>query len=128
MGVYANEQWLKSDLKANFLNMFLALPIVGADDSGKAIAMSYIADTVGKAVANGAIAQGKVLTNTQIQYINQIAGNTTAYRDVASKGYWYDTKIEQEVNEGVTEYYIDYTLIYAKRDAVDSVTGRHILI
>jgi len=128
MGVYANEQWLKSDLKAGFLNMFLALPIVGADDSGKAIAMSYIADTVGKAVANGSIAQGKVLTNTQIQYINQISGNTTAYRDVASKGYWFEAKIEQEVNEGVTEYYIDYTLIYAKRDAVDSVVGRHILI
>lgn len=128
MGVYANEQWLKSDLKAELLNMFLALPIVAADDSGKAIAMSYIASTVAKAITNGAFSQGKELTNTQIQFINQISGNTTSYRDVASKGYWYDAQIEQEVNEGVTEYFISYTLIYAKRDAVDSVTGRHILI
>lgn len=128
MGVYANEQWLKSDLKAEFLNMFLAIPIVGADDNGRAIALAYISATVGKAVTNGAIAQGKNLTTTQIQFINQISGNTTAYRDVAGKGYWYDAQVVSEVNEGVTEYSIEYTLIYAKRDAVDSVVGRHILI
>lgn len=128
MGVYANEQWLKSDLKAEFLSMFLAIPIVGADDSGKAIAVSYLSASAQKAVSNGTFAQGKELTNTQIQFINQVSGNTTAYREVASKGYWFDVKIEQEVNEGVTEYYIAYTMIYAKRDAVDSVRGRHILI
>ncbi len=128
MGVYANEQWLKSDLKAEFLNMFLAIPIVGADDSGRAIALAYISATVGKAITNGSIAQGKALTTTQIQYIKQVSGNETAYRDVANKGYWYDAQIVSEVNAGVTEYAIEYTLIYAKRDAVDSVRGRHILI
>ena len=128
MGVYANEQWLKSELKSDFLNMFLAQPIVGADDSGRAIALSYLSAAAQKAVNNGSFAQGKVLTNTQIQFINQVSGNQTAYREIASKGYWFDATIEQEVNEGVTEYYIAYTMIYAKRDAVDSVRGRHILI
>lgn len=128
MGVYANEQWLKSELKSDFLNMFLAQPIVGADDSGRAIALSYLSAAAQKAVNNGLFAQGKVLTNTQIQFINQVSGNQTAYREIASKGYWFDATIEQEVNEGVTEYYIAYTMIYAKRDAVDSVRGRHILI
>ncbi len=128
MGVYANEQWLKSELKSDFLNMFLAQPIVGADDTGRAIALSYLSAAAQKAVNNGSFAQGKVLTNTQIQFINQVSGNQTAYREIASKGYWFDATIEQEVNEGVTEYYIAYTMIYAKRDAVDSVRGRHILI
>lgn len=128
MGVYANEQWLKSELKSDFLNMFLSQPIVGADDSGRAIALSYLSAAAQKAVNNGSFAQGKVLTNTQIQFINQVSGNQTAYREIASKGYWFDATIEQEVNEGVTEYYIAYTMIYAKRDAVDSVRGRHILI
>lgn len=128
MGVYANEQWLKSELKSDFLSMFLAQPIVGADDSGRAIALSYLSAAAQKAVNNGSFAQGKVLTNTQIQFINQVSGNQTAYREVASKGYWFDATIEQEVNDGVTEYYIAYTMIYAKRDAVDSVRGRHILI
>lgn len=128
MGVYANEQWLKSELKADFLNMFLAQPIIGADDTGIAIAISVLSDAAEKAVTNGSFAQGKVLTNTQIQFINQVSGNQTAYREVASKGYWFDATIEEETNEGVTEYYIAYTMIYAKRDAVDSVRGRHILI
>lgn len=128
MGVYANEQWLKADLKAEFFNMFLALPIVSADDTGKAIATSYVSATVDKAIINGSIAQGKVLTTTQIQYINQISGRDDAHYEVASKGYWFTVDISEETNEGVTEYYIDYTLIYAKRDAVDKVVGRHILI
>lgn len=128
MGVYAGEQWLKADLKAELLSMFLAMPIVAADDSGRAIAFSYLAATVAKAITNGTFAQGKKLNNTQIQYINQVSGNETAHREVAGKGYWYDATIEQETSGGVTEYYIAYTLIYAKRDAVNSVTGRHILI
>jgi len=128
MGVYANEQWLKSDLKAEFLNMFLALPIVSADDTGRATAMSYITPVVDKAIINGSIAQGKKLTNTQIQFINQITGREDAHYDVSSKGYWYTVDITEETNSGVTDYYIDYTLVYAKRDAVDKVVGRHILI
>ena len=128
MGVYANEQWLKADLKAEFFNMFLALPIVGADDTGKAIAISYISSTVDKAIINGSIAQGKELTNTQIQYINQISGRDDAHFEVASKGYWYTVDISEETNNEVTEFFLDYTLIYAKRDAVDKVVGRHILV
>ena len=128
MGVYANEQWLKSDLKAGFFNMLLALQIVGADDAGKATGLAYIVDTVNRAITNGSIAQGKVLTTTQIQFINQVSGRDDAHYDVSSKGYWFAIDISEEVNGGVTEYFLDYTLIYAKRDAIDKVVGRHILI
>lgn len=128
MGVYANEQWLKADLKAEFLNMFLAMPIVSADDVGKATGTSYISATVDKAIINGSISQGKKLTTTQIQYINQISGRDDAHFEVASKGYWFTVEISEETNNAVTEYFLDYTLIYAKRDAVDKVVGRHILI
>jgi len=128
MGVYANEQWLKSDLKAGFFNMQLALQIVGADDTGKATGLAYIVETVNRAITNGSIAQGKVLTTTQIQFINQVSGRDDAHYDVSSKGYWFAIDISEEVNGGVTEYFLDYTLIYAKRDAIDKVVGRHILI
>lgn len=128
MGVYANEQWLKADLKAEFLNMFLAMPIVSADDVGKATGTSYVSATVDKAIINGSISQGKKLTTTQIQFINQISGRDDAHFEVASKGYWFTVDISEETNNAVTEYFLDYTLIYAKRDAVDSVKGRHILI
>lgn len=128
MGVYANEQWLKADLKAEFLNMFLAMPIVSADDVGKATGTAYITATIAKAIVNGSISQGKKLTTTQIQYINQISGRDDAHFEVASKGYWFTVEISEETNNAVTEYFLDYTLIYAKRDAVDSVKGQHILI
>lgn len=128
MGVYANEQWLKSDLKSGILSMFLALPIVSADDVGKATGTSYIAATVSKAIINGSISQGRKLTTTQIQFINQISGRDDAHFDVASKGYWFIIDITEETNNQVTDFFLDYTLIYAKRDAVDKVVGRHILI
>lgn len=128
MGVYANEQWLKSDLKAGFLNAFLAMTIIAADDSGRALALSVILETVEKANDNGAISQGKKLNNTQIQYIKQITGRDDVHFQVASTGSWYDAVIKEEVVNEVTEFYIDYTLIYAKRDAVNRVSGRHILI
>ena len=128
MGVYANEQWLKADLKAEFLNMFLAMPIVSADDVGKATGTSYLSIVINKAIVNGSISQGKKLTTTQIQYINQISGRDDAHFEVASKGYWFTVEISEETNNAVTEYFLDYTLIYAKRDAVNSVKGRHILI
>lgn len=128
MGVYANEQWLKADLKAEFLNMFLALPIVSADDTGIATGTSYISATVEKAIVNGSISQGKELTTTQIQFINQVSGRDDAHFEVASKGYWFTVEISEETNNEVTEFFLDYTLIYAKRDAVDKVVGRHILI
>lgn len=128
MGVYANEQWLKADLKAAFFNMFLALPIVSADDVGIATATPFITATVEKAIINGSISQGKVLTTTQIQFINQVSGRDDAHFEVASKGYWYTIAISEETNNEVTEFFLDYTLIYAKRDAVDKVVGRHILI
>jgi len=128
MGVYANEQWLKADLKAEFLNMFLAMPIVSADDVGKATGTSYVSATIDKAINNGSISQGKKLTTTQIQFINQISGRDDAHFEVASKGYWYTVDISEETNNEVTEFFLDYTLIYAKRDAVDKVVGRHILI
>jgi hypothetical protein len=119
---------LKADLKAEFLNMFLAIPIVPADDTGKSIAMSYISATVNKAVINGSISQGKKLTTTQINFINQVSGRSDAHFEVSSKGYWFSVDISSEVNNEVTEFFLDYTLIYAKRDAVNKVIGRHILI
>lgn len=127
MGVYANEQWLKADLKAEFLNMFLALSIVSADDTGIATGTSYISEAVAKAIINGSISQGKVLTTTEIQFIKQSSGRNDAHFEVASKGYWFTVEISEETNNEVTSSFLNYTLIYAKRDAVDKVVGRHIL-
>lgn len=129
MGVYANEQWFKASLKAAFLNMFLAFQQVPADEVGEAIGYSYIDAAIAQAKFNGAIATGKTLTTTQKGFITQITADENAWRDVASKGWWRTVSIEQETDQGgVTTYYMDYTVVYAKRDSVDRVQGRHVLI
>lgn len=122
MGVHANEQWLKSYLKAQFLNMFLALQQVSADLVGEATGMSYLDAGTTQALSNGSFAVGKTLTTTQINYITQLTGDAKAYLDVQSRGYWY------KVTTDATNNTMDYLLVYAKRDSVDKVNGRHSLI
>ena len=122
MGVHANEQWLKSYLKSQFLNMFLALQQVSADLAGQSIGISYLDSGIALALSNGSIAVGKTLTTTQINYITQLTGNSNAYLEVQSRGYWYD------VTTNATNNTMDYLLVYAKRDSVDKVNGRHSLI
>lgn len=128
MGVFANEQWFKSNLKSQFLSMLLAYNQVPADDVGKAIGYTYLDAGIEAGKFNGTIADGKTLTTTQKGYISQLSGDADAWRDVASKGYWRTLDIVPEVVDDVTTYYIDYTIIYAKRDSVDRVQGRHALI
>jgi hypothetical protein len=122
MGVHANEQWLKSYLKSQFLSMFLALQQVSADLVGQSIGISYLDAGIALALSNGSIAVGKTLTTTQINFITQITGNSTAYLEVQSRGYWYD------VTTNAADNTMDYLLVYAKRDSVDKVNGRHSLI
>ena len=128
MGVYANEQWLKAYLKAGFLNMFLAMQQVPADEEGELLGYSYIDEAIAQAKENGSIATGKQLTVTQKNFIKQLSGDENAHLDISSKGWWRTVKINQETSGGVTSYFMDYTLIYAKRDSVDKVQGRHVLI
>tara|TARA_R110000851_G_scaffold331777_2_gene506490 strand:- start:720 stop:2198 length:1479 start_codon:yes stop_codon:yes gene_type:complete len=122
MGVHANEQWLKSYLKSQFLSMFLALQQVSADLAGQSIGISYLDAGIALALSNGSISVGKTLTTTQINFITQITGNSTAYLEVQSRGYWYD------VTTNAADNTMDYLLVYAKRDSVDKVNGRHSLI
>ena len=122
MGVHANEQWLKSYLKSQFLSMFLALQQVSADLVGQSIGISYLDAGIALALSNGSISVGKTLTTTQINFITQITGNSTAYLEVQSRGYWYN------VTTNATDNTMDYLLVYAKRDSVDKVNGRHSLI
>ena len=122
MGVHANEQWLKSYLKSQFLSMFLALQQVSADLVGQSTGMSYLDAGIALGLSNGSISVGKTLTTTQINYITQLTGDDKAYLDVQNRGYWY------EVTTNATTNTMDYLLVYAKRDSVDKVDGRHSLI
>lgn len=128
MGVHANEQWLKGYLKSQFLNMFLALQEVPANDTGEMIAMSYINQAIIMGVANGTIISGKSLTTTQINYISEITGDNTAFNTVIKKGYWYSVTVGVDNQNGVMTNVLKYLLVYSKSDAISKIEGRHILI
>lgn len=122
MGVHANEQWFKAYMKAQFLNMFIAMQQVPADEVGDAMGLTYLDAGVAQALSNGSISTGKTLTTTQINYITQLTGDDKAYLDVQSRGYWYKLETNATTNE------MTYLCVYAKRDSVDKVEGRHSLI
>lgn len=129
MNVYANEQWLKAACTAAFLKFELDQPIIPATDEGRAMTLAVLQEQVDRALFNGTIKTGKDLTTAQKLYINTVTGDTLAWQQIQSIGYWMDTVVQQQSQaNGVIKYIIDYTLVYSKADAVNKITGRHILV
>lgn len=129
MNVHANEQWLKSACTADMMQFLLNMPIVPATDEGRSMVLAVLQDDVDRALFNGTIKPGKALNIDQKLYINQVTGDMLAWHQVQDIGYWMDaTVIEEAQQNGTIKYIIDYTLLYSKADAVNKITGRHILV
>lgn len=129
MGVFANEMWFKSAATSNLMSLLLSLEIIPATDEGRAMVLASLQDVIDRALFNGTIVTGKDLTVAQKLYVTQITDDELAWHQVESIGYWIDAVVTQKTNSaGVTEYQIDYTLVYSKADGVNKITGRDILI
>lgn len=129
MSVHANEQWLKSYIKAQILALLLTLNKIPANRDGEAMVLAIVNDGVLKALNNSTILVGKNITELQKVAIIQTTNDELAWHDVQDKGYWYTCQIAQNTGvSGVTEYVAKYTLIYAKGDMVRKVEGSHNLI
>ncbi len=125
---YSNEIWLKDAAGAAIMTLLLAVPRVPANSSGRAQLLSIIQSVIDQALFNGTISVGRTLTSTQKLYINELTGNTNAWRQVQNLGWWLDVVITPYVESGTTKYKAVYTLIYAKDDVIRKVEGRDILI
>lgn len=129
MNVHANEQWLKAACTAAFVKFLLDMPIVPATDEGRAMTLAILQGQVDRALFNATIKTGKDLNIDQKLYINTVTGDPLAWQQVQSIGYWMDTVVTEESQaNGTIKYIIDYTLLYSKADAVNKITGRHILV
>ena len=131
IGVYWNEMWLKDAIATEFLNLLIALKQLPANADGSNLARGAIVGIVeGEGKINGVIQSGKELTNVQKAYIASLTGDDTAWREVATNGYWLDVVVSevQNATNGLTEYQIDYQLIYGKGDSIRKVVGQDILI
>jgi len=129
MNVHFNEQWLKSALQADFLSGQLALSQIGANDQGRGTVLGLLLGRVIQAKRNGVISIGKTLTTLQQIAVTQLTGDTDAWRDVQTDGYWADVVIVPYTGpSNVTEYKAVYTLVYSKNDVVRKIEGSHNLV
>lgn len=129
MGVHLNEQWMKSILAANFMNLLIVKGIIPANNDGRGYGIAIVNEAAEQAKDNGTIIAGKELTATQKAEITSISGDDKAHFDVFNKGYWADAQIIRETGpSGITEYVLQYTLIYSANAGVRKVEGSHNLI
>lgn len=129
MNVHANEQWLKAYLTARLMSLQLSLGKIPANNEGRGYVLAQVTDGANMAKFNGTIIVGKTLTIAQQIAVAQLTGDPDAYHDVQINGYWADAAVVERTGEsGVTEYEIQYTLVYSKNDVVRRITGSHNLI
>lgn len=130
MNTYANEMWMKDYILAAYLTILLSLPKVSANTEGQAQLISVLQNCVNEALDNGTISAGKTLTTAQQLYITQLTSDKNAWRQIQTNGYWYSVSINSRVNtnNGLTEYYAKYVLVYGKDDVIRFVEGSDTLI
>lgn len=129
MATYCNEIWLKDNIVVTLLTMLLTLSRVPANEAGRTIVMSNVQQSVTRAVNNGVISVGKLLTDSQKQQITNLTNDTDAWQQVQTVGYWLNVWIDSVVtSDGRTEYVAKYHLIYSKDDQIRKVEGTNTLI
>ena len=130
IGVYWNEMWLKDAFATEFMNLLIALKQLPANADGSNTARGVMGAVIEEAKMNGTIQAGKTLNATQKAYITSLTSDEDAWREVQVNGCYLDVKVQEYQNpqSGLTEYKIDYLLIYGKGDSIRKVTGSDILI
>lgn len=129
MNVHANEQWLKAYLTAVLLSLQLSLGKIPANNEGRGYVLAQVVDAANLGKFNGTIIVGKTFTVAQQIAVTQLSGDPNAWREVQTNGFWADAQVVERTGEsGVTEYVIQYTLVYSKNDVVRKIEGSHNLV
>jgi hypothetical protein len=130
MNTYANEIWLKSAITAKIMALFLAVNAIPANPTGVSQLLAVIQSVLTLALTNGTFSAGKTLTTIQQQYITSNTGDSNAWRQVQTLGYWFNLTYTSYVNSNtnLTEYKAVYTLIYSKGDNIRLVDGTDTMI
>ncbi len=126
--IFDNEAWLKDANATEFLNIFIGLDFVSADDDGIAILTGVLNGTCQEALNNHVFSKGKELTTTERAYVTQVMDDENAYLDLQNNGYVFTVSINTETSGSATVYVGEYTLLYLKNDTIRKVSGSQILI
>jgi hypothetical protein len=127
--IYANEQWFKDLQGTNLLNLQLSQGQIPANRRGQTLCEGVLQNGIDAAVNNGVISTDSTLTIIQQSFITSQTNDPTAWQQVQNIGYWMATNITSaQAPSGVTEYTLNYTIIYRKDDVVKTIKGSHQLI
>lgn len=122
IGVYTNEIWLKDAAEVSLLNLLVGSENLPANRSGIARVTNVLQEVIDKALFNGVISVGNVLSTEKKSQIASLTNDPLAYIDVQTNGYWLNVRLT-EPSPDVFE--IDYLLVYAKNNSVLKITGTH---
>lgn len=125
MGIFANEVFLKDSIGVALINLLLTVNALPANRTGIAQALATIQPSLEVGLNAGVISVGRTLSTTQRAFVQGVTGDENAYLDLENIGYWI-TAIVAEPTPGNFE--IQYTLLYAKNDAVRKITGVNSLV
>lgn len=128
MNVFANEMWFKDFVGAGLMDLQLSLNQLSANAQGRGQILTVLQAATQQALFNGTFSPGKQLNVTQRLYITQLTGDNLAWLKVQNNGYWMDCEIVSSVVNNVTVYTANYTVIYSKNDAINTINGSHVLI
>lgn len=129
MNTFTNEIWLKDSIGVTAMNLLLGLSNLPANTKGLALFSSAVQPVLNQALSNGVISAGNTFTPNDIAYITQVTNNPNAWRQVQSKGYWFNPVITPYTGDDNLQHYsINYVLVYGKNNAVRKVTGTDIQI
>jgi hypothetical protein len=126
--IYVNEIWFKSACTAQLMTLLLALSQVPANSTGRAQILATLQGVIDQALFNGTISVGKPLSSAQKLYITNATGDSSAWQQVQSIGYWVDCVMQSFVQDGKTQWKAVYTLIYSKDDVIRKIEGADVLI
>jgi hypothetical protein len=122
MNTFANEQWLKDAVDTSIFNLLLALDKLSANAEGRNKLIRVIRGVVTSALTNGTISPGKTLTEIQKIAIADLSGDSNAWYQVATSGFWLNASVDAVAGTA------SYILIYSKDDVIRAVNGQHALI
>ncbi len=123
--VHAAESFLKADIAASLMSIFLSLPVVQANETYKMIFDNAVLRSVSAALNNGTIIKDGLLNDVQKINLNGFKSpvNPNPVDKIQTNGYLLQSAI---IDDNGQKFY-SYTLPYKRSEEIFGVDGKHLV-
>jgi hypothetical protein len=123
IGIERDKLWIKSRIELGWFDLAGSMNRIPANANGLQIVYAMINSVAMHGVENGAILIDKPLSEVTQQKVLTMTGNANALGAVQTNGYFISVKLVEEGDK----YVCQYTLVYAKGDHIEKLSGSNIL-